>query len=46
MLEKGRGADKPGGWRECGMDAGRREERTDSTVDSVRWGGKKRREDR
>lgn len=38
MLEKGRGADKPGGWREraseCGMNAGRREGRRDSTVDT------------
>lgn len=34
MLKKGRGADKPGGWRESGMDAGRREGRRDGTVDS------------
>ncbi len=50
MLEKGRGADKPGGWREREWDGcrerGRREGKRDSTVDSVIWGGKKRRGDR
>lgn len=47
-MEKGRGADKPGGWRDrVGFrESERREGRRDSTADSVRWGGRGGRTDR